>query len=136
MRAMSGKLQLIEREWYAWQMLPGYARDHVPYLSPIQVLGVTPRKTGDRTLKLSIWNALYAEGVRYVDLTLRIVKHTDSHLIADILQESGTHRSAVITPISFEWLARFFPRTDLPAQEKWADLTVSRFLETTFANAD
>jgi hypothetical protein len=41
-------------------MFPGYAS--VPYISPIRVLEVTPKKTGRNELALSLYNAFYAAG--------------------------------------------------------------------------
>ena len=51
---MTGKsLFTIEAgRWYAWQMMPGYGEDGVPYLSPIFVHEVKPLKTGKGTIYL------------------------------------------------------------------------------------
>lgn len=127
-------LQLERGQWYAWQMIPGYG-DGVPYFSPIRVDSVTPKKAGNRTLQLSFLNALYAPGVQSFVMDLRILKHSEDFLIAEIEDETEGGRSAVISRISYVWLDRLCPNLRLPPQGEWPATNVSDFLDR-FARAD
>ena len=100
-------LQLIPGRWYGWQMLPGYGS--TPYFSPIRIESVTPMKTGRKVLEIRFFNAFYAQGVQHFTVYLRILKHTSEYLIAEFENDSSHPRSAVITPINFEWIHQFAP---------------------------
>lgn len=133
-------LRLLPGQWYGWQMLPGYdPPDIVPYFSPIQIIGVTPMKTGNRVLQLKSWNAGYAAGVQIFSVDLRIVKHTDDYLVAGFVTHGpeSSDRAAVINTIGFRWLKRLFPEWEVPdPQIPGSDRdTVSRFLNERFADA-
>ena len=111
MATMTRKFKLGPQQWYAWQMIPGYVGErNVPYCSPIFVTGVTPKKTGKGILQLEFINVLYAAGVEYFSLELRIIKHSADYLIADLLfGPEGPDRAAVISHIEFAWIERFCP---------------------------
>jgi hypothetical protein len=121
-------------------MLPGYERPPVvvPYLSPIQIIAVTPKKTGNRILRVEFWNVGYAVGVQDFAVDLRLVKHTDDYLIADfdLHGREASDRSAVINTISFPWLERFFPELETPRSQTSGGErdAVSRFLNERFAD--
>lgn len=36
-------MQLIEKNWYAYHMLPGYGEDFNPYKSPIRIDKIEPQ---------------------------------------------------------------------------------------------
>lgn len=133
-------LRLVPGQWYGWQMLPGYETQHVvvPYFSPIQIIAVTPLKTGNRILKVEFWNVGYAAGAQKFAVDLRLVKHTDDYLIADfdLHGQESSDRSAVINTISFPWLERFFPDLETPRPQTSAGQRdeVSRFLNERFAD--
>ncbi len=93
--------------WYTWEMLPGYAGGFDPYYSPIFVSCVEPLKTGKGLLRLGFYNAAYASGVRDFSVPLRVLKRTPTYMIAEIVDQ--TDRCAVISIMSFDWLARQFP---------------------------
>lgn len=106
------KLVLEPHRWYGWQMLPGYSGDvPVPYFSPIRIHAVTPLRTGASIVRVSFWNAFYAQGVQDFSLDLRLLLREANYLVARIRYESGTpsDRSAVISRIGVDWLARFAP---------------------------
>ncbi len=84
MDKLSGKLKLVPRAWYAWQMIPGYVgQRNVPYCSPIFVGKVVPKKTGKGILTLDFANVFYAEGVQDFSRDIKILKHSKDYLIAD-----------------------------------------------------
>lgn len=128
---MSG-LRLLRGQWYGWQMLPGYGEGHLPYFSPIQVAGVASSKIRHRTISVAFWNIMYAEGAHLFETDLRILKHADSYLIAEIVDDSVGARAAVISALSFQWLSRFCPELRVPTSDEWSDDEVSQFLERTF----
>ena len=111
MTTQMNKLTLASQQWYAWQMIPGYVGErNVPYCSPIFVTGVTPKKTGKGILQLDFINVLYAAGVEYFSLDLRIIKHSADYMIADLLYgPEGPDRAGVISHIEFAWIERFCP---------------------------
>jgi hypothetical protein len=133
-------LRLLPGQWYGWQMLPGY--DHpphvVPYFSPIQVIAVTPKKAGNRSMQLKFWNVGYAVGVQDVTVDLRIVKHADDYLIADLVapRPETSDRAAIISTISFGWLERLYPDWELPDPPTSGSRhdAVSRFLNDYFTD--
>lgn len=137
---MSGqRLQLVQSNWYGWQMIPGYFGErNVPYFSPIRVIRVTPKKTGKGILNIQFWNVLYAEGVQDFDLDLRVLKHEPDYLIADIVYVgSGSKgRAAVISQVEFEWIRRFCPdlwSTRPPEQmSPGAQASISVYLDELF----
>jgi len=109
------RLKLLPDRWYVWQMFPGYAS--LPYVSPIQVLGATPKKTGRKELALSFYNAFYAAGVRDFTLDLRILVHQPQFLMALLAPFSSPdreQRACVIHPLSQDWIERLVP--DLAAR--------------------
>jgi hypothetical protein len=108
---LQGKLTLVPGIWYAWQMVPGYfGTRNIPYCSPIFVQGVTPAKTGKSILRLDFINVGYAEGVQDFSLDLRVLKHAENYLVADLLYgEGGPDRVAIISAMEFGWLERFCP---------------------------
>ena len=91
--------------WYAWQMFPGYGGS--PYLSPIWVHSVQPRKSGLSILKLAFLNVAYAEGVHDFSLELRILKRAPLFLAGEIVGQPD--RLAIVSTITFDWLQRNFP---------------------------
>ena len=103
-------MNLQPNTWYGWQMIPGYG-DHVPYFSPIRVTRVTPKKTGRGILTVFFLNVLYAEGVQDFQLDLRILKHEEDYLIADLLYGGSgpTDRTGAISQIDFTWIRRLCP---------------------------
>jgi hypothetical protein len=106
------ELQLMPKHWYGWQMLPGYAgKQYVPYFSPIWMKEVTPRKTGKGILTIEFINALYAEGVQYFTLDLRVLKREASYLVSEIRYEDQDtrYRTAIISRIEFDWIRLFCP---------------------------
>jgi hypothetical protein len=106
------KLILAPGDWYGWQMLPGYDETtRAPFFSPIRVERITPQKTGKSILTVAFWNVLDSEGVQDVAHDMRILKHEENYLIADLLYGEGgnTDRSAVISSIEFDWIRRMCP---------------------------
>jgi hypothetical protein len=111
MVSQSETLLVISQRWYAWMMLPGYTGSgNLPYCSPIFLKRVTPLHTGQRLLELTFINAGYAEGVQDFTVTLRILKHTPVYLVAALRYgEEDSERTAIISAVTGEWLARFCP---------------------------
>jgi hypothetical protein len=123
---VNAKLQLTPRNWYSWQMLPGYfGEPPIPYFSPIWVKEVTPRKTGRGILSLGFINTLYAEGVQDFALDLRVLKHEAGYLVSEILygKDGPADRTAVIGHIGFDWIQHFCPGI-------WAERPPSSFCGT------
>ena len=88
-------------------MLPGYL--DVPYHSPILIGHVKPLKTGNSLFELDFFNAAYKEGVQGFNVTLHMLKRTNSYMICEYLKESASpERSVVISEISYDWLKFFF----------------------------
>jgi hypothetical protein len=106
---VNARLQLRPRQWFGWQMLPGYGS--VPYFSPIWVEEVTPRKTGRRIITVRFIKVLYAEGVENFSLDLRILKHETDYLVSEIIypDQPVQDRTAIISRIEFDWIKRFCP---------------------------
>jgi len=111
MTGQTNKLKLVPQSWYAWQMIPGYiGQRNVPYCSPIFVERVVPKKTGKGILALDFVNVFYAEGVQGFSIDLKVLKHSENYLVADLLYGSeGPDRSAIISHIEFAWIERFCP---------------------------
>lgn len=129
------KLHLAEGRWYGWQMLPGYTDGYEPYFSPIRVLRAEALKTGRGILKLSFWNALYAEGVQQFHLDLKIRTHDAAYLVAELHSPGAdvANRSAVISKMSVSWLQRFCPfLVQGPRAELAARGDVNRHLDDLF----
>lgn len=100
------KLTLETGHWYGWQMLPGYA--DLPYFSPIYISEIEPLKTGKNMLSLTFVNAMYANGVKEFEQTLKILSHQEQFLVADITS-SNQNRCAIISEISFSWIKQCVP---------------------------
>lgn len=100
-------LTLVAGRWYAWQMLPGYVDTgaFMPYVSPIYIEAVKPQKTGSGVLALAFINAAYAEGARYFELTVRVLKRAPAYMIVELTGDE--QRAAIMGEISFEWLRQF-----------------------------
>lgn len=83
-----------------------------PYFSPIRINRVTPMKTGKGILNISFFNALYAEGVQELQIDLRILKHEENYMIADLIYDHATSsdRAALISRIEFDWMRQFCPK--------------------------
>ena len=111
MKASNCGLKLVPGRWYGWQMIPGYVGErNVPYFSPIFVRRVLPMKTGKGFLRLGFINVFYAEGVQDFSCDLRILKHAENYIIAELTNgEGGPDRSAVISHIEFGWIEHFCP---------------------------
>jgi len=104
------KLELIPRQWYGWQMLPGYSDRYSPYFSPIRVERIVPRKTGKRILTVAFFNAFYAEGVQDFEIDLAILQHGPDYLVAKLLYKGeDLERAAVVSHLDSTWLERFCP---------------------------
>ena len=111
MTEQTNKLKLFPQSWYAWQMIPSYiGQRNVPYCSPIFVFLFVPKKTGKGFLSLYLVNVFYAEGVQGFSIDLKVLKHSENYLVADLLYGSeGPDRSAIISHIEFAWIERFCP---------------------------
>lgn len=110
MTVVHPKLQLKPKQWYGWQMLPGYnGEQYAPYCSPIFVEEVVPRKTGRGIITVGFFNALYASGVNDFALDLRILKREAKYLVSEIIDNDGPAlgRTGIISLIEFEWIQRF-----------------------------
>jgi hypothetical protein len=105
---MSKPLTLANNRWYAWEMIPGYAGR---YYSPILIENVSPLKTGRNILRLSFYNACYAQGVRDFQMDLIVLHRSENFLIAklDYGKDTDIDRCAIISPITEAWLAEFRP---------------------------
>ena len=100
-------LQLSERKWYAWQMVPGYGWGFNPYFSPIKMHKIKPLKTGDNILQLSFFNAFYAEGVQNFTIDLKIAGKGKYYIAGHIIYHNDDlRRMGVIGEISFEWIEK------------------------------
>lgn len=133
------RLQLAPERWYAWQMIPGYFGERsVPYCSPIRVEEVTAKKTGRRILRVSFFNALYAEGVQNFNSDLRILKHEENYLVAELVDErnSPMDRAAIISHIEFAWIQRYCPElwrnNPRERMNEFAQNSVSIYLDRLF----
>jgi hypothetical protein len=132
---MAAKLQMAPKNWYGWQMLPGYGSGF-PYFSPIWVQEVIPRKSGRGILGLKFINALYAEGVQDFTLDLRIIRHQASYLVAELLYEgeSSRDRTAIISKIELSWIRYLCPElwASRPASDSSGQEDATHYLNTIF----
>jgi len=89
--------------WYVWQMYPGYSG--TPYISPIRIEEVTPLKTGRKELRISFYNAFYAQGVRASSQVLRLFVHHPRYIMAAINPGSDSidEQACTITPFTPMW---------------------------------
>jgi hypothetical protein len=111
--------------WYAWQMMPGYGDDGVPYLSPIFVHEIKPLKTAKGFLRLNFFNAFYAEGVQNFSLKMKVLRRARRYLIADLLYGD---RCAIVSELTGEWLRLFVAEWDLPDYVMSGEMSVDVFL--------
>ena len=105
---MTDRMTLERGQWYAWQMLPGYVNG--AYYSPIRVNEVEPLKSGESLIKLDYLNAAYAQGVQSFKDTLRVLLRAGEYMIVvrEEVHEPAKVRSAIITPITWDWLRLHF----------------------------
>ena len=89
-------------QWFAWQMLPGYAG--TPYFSPIFI---NRCERSGSCLRLNFYNAAYAEGLRDFDEELIILHTSNDHLVAKLTSEPS--RSVVISKLTATWLELILP---------------------------
>jgi hypothetical protein len=104
------RMRLTPGHWYVWQMFPGYAAS--PYVSPIRVFAVEPKKTGRKELALSFYNAFYASGVRDFTLDLRVLVHQPQFLmavVAPFAPPDRDQRACVIHSLTGDWIERLVP---------------------------
>ena len=109
---MSGLFTLAPNRWYGWQMIPGYAGSRcVPYFSPVYMRKVTPKKSGKGIIQMEFLNVLYAEGVQWFEVNVRVTNRSANFLIGELIesQKSADARCVVLSHIEFEWLRRFCP---------------------------
>ena len=81
----SSRLILKNDVWYSLQMLPGYHSSLSPYYSPIKVQEINPLKTGKSILRIRFLNVGYAQGVQDFKKEIRIIKHSENYLIANLI---------------------------------------------------
>ncbi len=93
-------------KWYAYEMLPGYSRER--YYSPILVQEVIEVKRGQGNLRLSFYNACYAQGVQDFVLDLRVLWTIPDYLIAEVFSHGSepSGRCVIISEITLGWLDR------------------------------
>lgn len=96
---MDTNLRLEPGCWYVWQMYPGYSG--TPYISPIRIEEVTPLKTGRKELRVSFYNAFYAQGVRDFSPVLRLFVHHPRYIMAAINPGSDSIDERACTIIHF-----------------------------------
>ena len=115
-------MQLSENKWYTWIMLPGYGAGFDPYISPIQVKNIIPKKTGRNILTLHFFNAFYAQGVQGFVQDLKIVGKGESYIVGKLVYEgeNTNQRMAIIGEMSFPWLEKECPfmTRKFPPKEK------------------
>ena len=117
--------------WRSWQMLPGYFGERMtPFCSPIYVRAVEALKSGKGLLRISFFNALYAEGAQEFELELKVIKRASNYLIVDLPYDS--ERSAVVGHIEFSWLRTYCPGL-VSAHPPDAFSSVSLYLDSVFA---
>ena len=132
------KFKLYPKNWYAWEMIPGYFGErNVPYFSPVYVRKVTPLKTGKNVLRIEFINVFYAEGVQLFDLKLRILIHCEHYFVAEIVKNTpGIERCATVSTIEFEWIRTCCPslwyHRPPSSVSKLAELDVSSYLSQVF----
>lgn len=107
------RLSLDRGRWYGWQMFPGYGSEGLPYFSPIQIVEVTPRRSGDRILTVCFWNIMYADGAQFFEVTLRILRHAETYLVAEPIEDSASGRTVILSEISLNWIANLCPEIEL-----------------------
>lgn len=118
--------------WRSWQMLPGYVGERMtPYCSPIFVTRVEPLKSGKSLLRMSFFNAFYANGVQDFTVELKVLKRASNYLLADLI-EDPPERSAVVGHIEFSWLQQFCPQL-LEAHPPASLSSVSVYLDGVFS---
>jgi hypothetical protein len=106
------QFKIIEKRWFAWQMIPGYIGERsVPYCSPIFVENVKPLNSGKGIINIQFIIVFYAEGTQSFSLNIKVLKRAENYLIGDLKyslnEDSG--KCAVISHIEFEWVKRFCP---------------------------
>jgi hypothetical protein len=105
--------ELREGRWYGWQMLPGYLaedREVVPYFSPVRVHRVTRLNSGKGLLRVSLFNACYASGVRDQEHTLRVLARYYEYMVAGLEGRDG--RTVILSGIARGWVRRFCPQLE------------------------
>ena len=113
-------------------MLPGYFGERMtPYCSPIYIQRVNPLKTGGGLLRLTFFNALYAEGVQDFQVDLKVLKRATNYLLADLPYDP--ERSAVVGHIEFQWLEQFCPNL-ISAHPPKSHSSVSVYLNELFTS--
>lgn len=134
----ASKFKLFPKNWYAWEMIPGYFGErNVPYHSPIYVQKVMPLKTGKNIIRLEFINVFYAEGVQLFDAKLRILLHCEHYFVSEILYKTpDIERCAIVSTIEFEWIRQFCPslwyHRPPSSVSKHAELDVSTYLSEVF----
>lgn len=117
--------------WRSWQMFPGYFGERMtPYCSPIRICRIEPLKSGKGLLRLTFFNAFYAEGAQDLTLDLKVLKRASNYLLADLPYDE--ERSAVIGHIEFSWLEAFCPKL-LAAHPPLSYSSVSLYLDGVFS---
>jgi len=91
-------------------MLPGYGCGYDPYSSPIYGQVVTPRKAGTSILTVEFCNAVYAARVQDFTKDLHILRRQSSYLVAALVGQDISDRTAIVHQVSGPWLVTCCPQ--------------------------
>lgn len=104
---MGSKHSIQENDWAGWLEVPASAPGWAA--SPVMITGVILLKTGQGRLLLDFTQPLSSGGGRRRRVELKVVQHGPEHLVGSMLDDDGTVRTAVVSGISFDWLASYCP---------------------------
>lgn len=116
-----------ENRWYAWQMIPGYLDGG--YFSPIYVGQFRALHTGKGLVEMSFFNAMYATGVQGFSIKARVIKRAPDFLVLDLGPNGQRERAAIVSEVSFGWLARTVSSIEIPEE---APSEIQTFLDNYF----
>ena len=104
---MSSKYSIRKDGWAGWLEVPASTSDWAA--GPVRIVDVVPLKTGQGRLVLDFIQPLSPGGGRRRRAELKVIQHGPEHLVGSILDEIGTVRTAVVSSVSFDWLASYCP---------------------------
>ncbi|MBN1641866.1 MAG: hypothetical protein JXA09_11590 [Anaerolineae bacterium] len=91
---------LEPERWYALERVLGAYQGKVPEFTPAFVKEVTPRKTGHGILGLKL-----NTGADELQWEAQVLRRAAEYMVVAI----GNQNSAILRPVTFEWLSRFCP---------------------------
>jgi hypothetical protein len=104
---MTGMYSIRKDDWAGWLEAPAPTAGWAA--SPVRIARVVPLKTGWGRLALEFIQPLSPGGGRRRRVELTVVQHELHHLVGSFRDEDGTARTAIVSSMSFDWLASYCP---------------------------